>query len=73
MPDNSFIEILLPFLLVISSIEIFMSTRWVILVKFPDALLGGISANWDAVFEPIKNNVPLQTILGNASIVYFAF
>jgi len=35
------------------AMEIFTGTRCVTLVKLPEALFGGISENWAAVFVPI--------------------
>ena len=51
------------------SIDTLIGTRWVTFVKFPDALLGGISEKRDAVFDPTENTFPLNTSSGNASIV----
>ena len=44
----------------VPSIEIFTGTRWVTLVKLPDALLGGMSENCEAVLAPMSNIFPVK-------------
>ena len=60
-------DTLLPFSVL--SIETLSGTRWVTFVKLPDALLGGISENCDAVFEPIEKTLPVNVMPGKASMV----
>ena len=55
---NLYVSDLLPFS--IPSIEILMGTRCVTLVKLPEALLGGINENWDAVVEPNRKIFPVK-------------
>ena len=61
-------EIFSPFSVPLS-ILILIGILWVTLVKLPDALLGGISENSDAVFVPILYTFPLKVIPEKASIV----
>jgi hypothetical protein len=46
------------FLLPTESMDILTGILWVTLVKFPEALLAGISENTDAVLVPVRKTLP---------------